>query len=130
MSEDAAKTEETKEKRGFTARDFAEILLYVSLVVLISILIVTFVGQRTIVDRNSQSHPQNGDNLIVDKLSYPLEIPSALILLCSHIIRENTNFIKPDHRLREAVQIVSQRISHIGGEIFRGCRLGTVSPGS
>ncbi len=121
MSEDAAKTEETKEKQGFTARDFAEILLYVGLVVLISILIVTFVGQRTIVDGNSMNPTlQNGDNLIVDKLSYRFGDPQRFdIIIFPYQYKENTNYIKRIIGLPgETVQIDYSGNIYINGEIL------------
>ena len=121
MSEDAAKTEETKEKQGFTARDFAEILLYVGLVVLISILIVTFVGQRTIVDGNSMNPTlQNGDNLIVDKLSYRFGDPQRFdIIIFPYQYKENTNYIKRIIGLPgETVQIDYSGNIEINGEIL------------
>ncbi len=121
MSEDAVKTEETKEKQGFTARDFAEILLYVGLVVLISILIVTFVGQRTIVDGNSMNPTlQNGDNLIVDKLSYRFGDPQRFdIIIFPYQYKENTNYIKRIIGLPgETVQIDYSGNIYINGEIL------------
>ena len=48
-----------------------EWILYILIVFAASWFIVTFVGQRTVVDGDSMNNTlENGDNLIVDKLSY------------------------------------------------------------
>ena len=48
-----------------------EWVVYILIVITVSFCIVTFVGQRTVVDGSSMNDTlQNGDNLIVDKLSY------------------------------------------------------------
>ena len=51
-----------------------EIILYFALVACITFLIIHFVGQRTVVNGVSmQPTLSDGDNLIVDKLSYPYQ---------------------------------------------------------
>lgn len=58
---------------------FKEIInnvLYLLLVLLSSYLLITFIGQRTVVDGHSMENTlQNGDNLIVDKISYRFKDP-------------------------------------------------------
>lgn len=120
-AQNAGGEEKNGEKQGFTVRDFVEILLYIGLVVLISILIVTFVGQRTIVDGNSMNPTlQNGDNLIVDKLSYRFGDPQRFdIIIFPYQYKENTNYIKRIIGLPgETVQIDYSGNIYINGEIL------------
>ena len=50
------------------------LILFIAL--LVSLFIVTFVGQRTVVDGESMENTlYNGDNLIVDKISYRFHEP-------------------------------------------------------
>ena len=50
--------------------------LYLLSVLIVTYLIITFVGQRTEVNGSSmESTLQNGDNLIVDKISYRFSDP-------------------------------------------------------
>ena len=74
-------------------RAVLELILYFALVAGITFLIIHFVGQRTVVNGVSmQPMLSDGDNLIVDKLSYPkevslkqpeLSIPPYLPFLCN-----------------------------------------------
>lgn len=110
-----------EEKKGFTAKDFFEILLYIGLVVLISVLIVTFIGQRTIVDGSSMNPTlQNGDNLIVDKLSYRFGKPQRFdIIVFPYKYKENTNYIKRIIGLPgETVQIDFDGNIYIDGQVL------------
>ena len=63
--------EEEIEKRENKKRDGIQLILYISLLVLISFFIVKFVGQRTVVSGESMEATLNdGDNLIIDKICY------------------------------------------------------------
>lgn len=65
--------EKIQEKFNLSLRTWRtlEILSYCLITLLVAYLIVTFVGQRTVVDGNSM-YPslKDGDNIIVEKLSY------------------------------------------------------------
>ena len=51
--------------------DFLELIMYMLVAFLFAFLIVKFVGQRTVVDGDSMNNTlKNGDNIIVEKLSY------------------------------------------------------------
>lgn len=57
-------------------KDALEMSLYVLLALVVSLLVVTFVGQRTIVSGSSMTNTlYDGDNLIVDKLTYHFRQP-------------------------------------------------------
>lgn len=59
-----------------------EIILYFALVACITFLIIHFVGQRTVVNGVSmQPTLSDGDNLIVDKLSYRFHDPDRFDII-------------------------------------------------
>ena len=61
-----------------------EIILYFALVACITFLIIHFVGQRTVVNGVSmQPTLSDGDNLIVDKLSYRFHDPDRFDIIVS-----------------------------------------------
>ena len=68
--------EEKDEKEKPFWRDILEMVLYFAAVFLLAFLIVTFVGQRTVVEGSSMSPTlSDGDNLIVDKITYRFSDP-------------------------------------------------------
>ncbi len=83
----AAKEEkkEAKEKKGSKAdnpddinivKDLISIFIYMLVVVVLCLLIITFVGQRTTVNGDSMNPTlENGDNLWIDKLKYKYSDP-------------------------------------------------------
>lgn len=112
-----AKKKKEKEKRGF-ARELLSFVLYVAAVVLATFLIIHFVGQRTYVSGSSMENTlSDGDNLIVDKLTYRFSDPKRFdIIVFPYRYEENTYFIKRIIGLPgETVQIADGRI-YIDGE--------------
>ena len=91
----------SKEGKTGIVREVLSFFLYVAIVVGITFLIIHFVGQRTYVSGSSMENTlSDGDNLIVDKLTYRFsdpkrfdiivfpykyQIPKGLILLYFHI---------------------------------------------
>ena len=95
-------------------------LAYAALVFGITFLIITFVGQRTKVSGNSMYDTlENGDNLILEKLSYRFHEPERFdIVVFRHTHKKNTFYIKRVIGLPgETVQIVDSKI-YINGEIL------------
>jgi len=90
------KQQQTDEKERFTKKDVLEIIFYISLVLLFTFLIVTFVAQRTVVDGNSMNPTlQNGDNLIVSKITYKVKDPERFdIIVFPFRESKDTNYIK------------------------------------
>lgn len=109
--------EKTKEK--FTARDLIETIIYVAIVVAITFCIITFVGQRTIVDGSSMEPTlSDGDNLIVDKISYRFHDPERFdIIIFPYKFDDSENYIKRIIGLPgETVWIDSSGTIYINGE--------------
>ena len=82
-------------------------------------LVITFVGQRTEVEGASMENTlHNGDNLIVDKLSYRFHDPERFdIIVFPFHYEENTYYIKRIiGRPGETVQIMDDGSIYINGE--------------
>ena len=71
-------------------------ILYILVIIGLTWMIVTFVGQRTRVSGQSmETTLQDGDNLIVDKISYRFHDPSRYdIIVFPYKYEENTFYIK------------------------------------
>ena len=96
MAEKIKEKKEVDEKERFTKKDVLEIIFFISLVILFTFLIVTFVAQRTVVEGNSMNPTlQNGDNLIVSKITYKVKDPERFdIIVFPFKESKGTNYIK------------------------------------
>ncbi len=112
------------EKRyiGIGKRVFREgfhLVLYVAFIVLLTFLVVEYVGQRTRVSGKSmQPSLEDGDNLIVDKLSYRIRDPKRFeVIVFPSEIEEGKFYIKRIIGLPgETVRINGEGIIYIDGE--------------
>ena len=94
-------------------------ILYILVIIGLTWMIVTFVGQRTRVSGSSmETTLQNGDNLIVDKLSYRFHDPERFdIIVFPFQFQDNTYYIKRIIGLPgETVQIMDDGSIYINGE--------------
>ena len=110
-----------KEKSRGIAGEILSFLLYVVIVVGITFLIIHYVGQRTYVSGSSMENTlSDGDNLIVDKITYRFSDPKRYdIIVFPYQYEENTYFIKRIIGLPgETVQIVDG-IIYIDGEALQ-----------
>lgn len=110
-----------KEKSRGIAGEILSFLLYVVVVVGITFLIIHYVGQRTYVSGSSMENTlSDGDNLIVDKITYRFSDPKRYdIIVFPYQYEENTYFIKRIIGLPgETVQIVDGTI-YIDGEALQ-----------
>lgn len=95
-------------------------VLYIAIIIGATYLIVTFVGQRTRVSGDSmESALHNGDNLIVDKISYRFRDPERYeIIVFPYQYQENTFYIKRIIGLPgETVQVKEGEV-YINGELL------------
>lgn len=112
--------EEPKVEKNSIGREILSILIYTGVIIGLTWLILTFVGQRTKVEGNSM-YPTlyNEDNLLVDKLSYrfkPIERFDIIVFEYPH--DKDTHYIKRVIGLPgETVQIVDGKI-YINGEVL------------
>lgn len=95
-------------------------VLYIAIIIGATYLIVTFVGQRTRVSGDSMENSlHNGDNLIVDKISYRFREPERYeIIVFPYKYQENTFYIKRIIGLPgETVQVKDGEV-YINGELL------------
>lgn len=112
--------EKTEKRRPGVVREILSFLLYVAVVVGITFMIITFVGQRTYVSGSSMENTlSNGDNLIVDKITYRFSDPQRFdIIVFPFEYEERVYYIKRIIGLPgETVQIEDGDI-YINGEIL------------
>ena len=111
---------EEQGKSKSTAREVLDWILYIGIVLILSWLIVTFVGVRTVVDGQSMEPTlQDGNNLIVDKLSYRFRDTKRYeLIVFPYKYEENTFYIKRIIGLPgETVQVKNGEV-YIDGEIL------------
>lgn len=104
-----------------TLKEILSTSLYLLIVLIMSLLVVTFVGQRTKVSGSSMEPTlSHGDNLIVDKLSYHFSDPERFdIVVFPFRYKENTYYIKRIIGLPgETVYIDEEGNIYIDGEIL------------
>lgn len=107
-------------KKGI-AKEILNTSIYLLCVLLATYLIISYVGQRTEVEGSSmETTLQNGDNLIVDKLTYRFQDPKRFdIIVFPFQYEENTYYIKRIIGLPgERVRIDEEGNIYINGEIL------------
>lgn len=95
-------------------------LIYIVIIVLLSLCIITFVGQRTKVSGHSmETTLSDGDNLIVDKITYRFRDPQRFeIIVFPFQYEEHTYYIKRIIGLPgETVQVIDGYV-YINGEML------------
>ena len=95
-------------------------LIYIVIVVILSLGIITFIGQRTKVSGHSmETTLSDGDNLIVDKISYRFRDPERFeIIVFPFQYEEHTYYIKRIIGLPgEPVQVIDGYV-YINGEVL------------
>ena len=101
-------------------KELLSMLIYIGVVLGVTFLIITFVGQRTHVSGESMENTlDNGDQLIVDKITYRFQDPERFdIIVFPFHYKENTYYIKRFIGLPgETVQIADGTI-YINGEVL------------
>ena len=115
-------TDSKKEKRtDGVYREIFSMMFYLIFVVAATLLIIRFVGQRTEVSGHSMEDTlDDGDNLIVDKLTYRFRDPVRYdIIVFPYKYKEDTYYIKRIIGLPgEMVQITKEGNILINGEIL------------
>lgn len=110
-----------EEIRKSPLRELAGMLVYIVIVLAVTFLFITFVGQRTHVSGESMENTlDDGDQLIVDKITYRFKDPERFdIIVFPFHYKENTYYIKRIIGLPgETVQIVDGTI-YINGEVLQ-----------
>lgn len=109
------------EKKMDIKKEALSWIFYILFVIVLTYLIITFVGQRTVVDGSSMNATlSDGDQLIVDKLSYRFTDPKRFdIIVFPPQGAPNEHYIKRIIGLPgETVQIDREGNIYINGEIL------------
>ncbi len=112
--------ETANEEKKSWFREIMEMVIYFVVVILLASFIVNFIGQRTVVNGSSmETTLTDGDNLIVDKISYRFKDPQRFdIIVFPFQWEEDTYYIKRIIGMPgETVQIVDSQIL-INGEVL------------
>lgn len=118
MNTMTGENEEKKEKN--VLRELLGMVAYIGVILLLTFLIITYVGQRTEVSGTSM-YPtlDDGDNLIVDKISYRFNDPQRYdIIVFPFQYKEKTYYIKRIIGLPgEEVQVIDGYVYVNGREL-------------
>ena len=123
VTEDGRRTMSARRRRNrrrYYAYEISSVLLYGLFLFLVCLAVIFFVAQKTVVDGSSMSPTlEDGDNLIVDKLSYRFTDPKRYDIVVFHYPEgENSYYIKRIIGLPgETIQIVDGKI-YIDGEVL------------
>ena len=117
---DVLEKEKVEEKEYSLKREIISTVVYLLAVVALTFLFVQYVGQRTHVNGDSMNATlEDGDNLIVDKISYRFTDPERFdIIVFPYQYQEKTYYIKRIIGMPgETVQIIDGQI-YIDGEVL------------
>lgn len=109
------------QRRSEMIKETISFIIYIAVVFLITYLVIHYVGQRTQVSGTSMEYTlSDGDNLIVDKISYRFREPERFdIIVFPYQYEEDTYYIKRIIGLPgETVQIDEEGSIHIDGKVL------------
>ena len=111
---DEKEVKNDKERKSFVFGEVLSYLLYFFGAIVVTILILTFVGQRMVVNGPSMENTLfNGESVIVDKLSYRFSDPKRFdIVVFPYKFEEKTDFIK------RVIGLPGETVEVVGGEVF------------
>lgn len=118
--EDEDEYQEGEEKKLSMKQELLGWLLYVGIVVCVTYLIITYVGQRTEVSGESMAPAlHSGDNLIVDKLSYRFTDPERYdIIVFPYQYEEGKYYIKRIIGMPGETVYIEDGAIYINGELL------------
>lgn len=111
----------SEEREKSTGKEILSFVIYFAVVIAAMFLIIHYVGQRTEVSGSSMENTlSDGDNLIVDKISYRFHDPERFdIIIFPYQYEEDTYYIKRIIGLPgETVQIDDSGNIYINGEVL------------
>ncbi len=120
MDREELEKNKTQEKEYSLKREIISTILYLLVVVALTFLFVRYVGQRTHVNGSSMNVTlEDGDNLIVDKISYRFKDPERFdIIVFPYQYKEDTYYIKRIIGLPGETVQVTDGMVYIDGELL------------
>lgn len=112
---------ESVEKETNVLKETISFIVYIGIVFLLTYLVIHYIGQRTQVSGSSmEATLSDGDNLIVDKISYRFHDPERYdIIVFPYKYEKNTYYIKRIIGLPgEVVQIDEDGTIYVDGEVL------------
>ena len=119
FGDDSKKASDDDEPKESLAKEVVSVIINVIVCFVIVFLITHFIGQRTVVSGSSMEDTlSDGDNLIVDKISYRIHEPERFdVVVFPYQYEEDTYYIKRIIGLPgEVVRIDSAGVIYINGE--------------
>lgn len=112
--------ERVEEKESSWVKELISTAVYLLVVVALTFLFVQYVGQRTHVNGDSMNNTlEDGDNLIVDKISYRFRDPERFdIIVFPYQHQEDTYYIKRIIGLPGETVQIEDGVIYINGEIL------------
>lgn len=103
-----------------TAKEVISMLLYLGVVLVLTFLIVRYVGQRTqVIGESMYPTLYDGDNLIVDKISYRFKDPERYdIIVFPYQYEDNTYYIKRIIGLPGETVQITDGVIYINGNVL------------
>ncbi|RDU22928.1 signal peptidase I [Anaerosacchariphilus polymeriproducens] len=102
-----------KENKGI-ARDVIETIIYMIIGVIVSLLIINYIGQLTRVDGSSMENTlHHGETIILDKISYRFHEPNRFDVIVFPVKKDNNkNYIK------RIIGMPGEKVQIIEGKIY------------
>ena len=96
-------------------KDILSTSLYLLIVLVATFLVVTYVGQRTKVIGSSMSPTlTDGDNLIVDKISYRFHDPERFDIVVFPVVRDG----KEEYYIKRVIGLPGETVQIIDGYVY------------
>lgn len=115
-----SKIEEMEEKEISPLREALGMVLYIITILALTFFVITFIGQRTYVSGSSMENTlSDGDNLIVDKITYRFKEPERFdIIVFPFQYEEDTYYIKRIIGLPGETVQIEDGIIYIDGDVL------------
>lgn len=110
------RAEEQEEKKTSLKKEILSYIICFFITIATVYLIVTFVAQRTIVQGHSMEYTlMNGDNLIIDKLSYRFHDPERFDIVAFPVTEEDG---RKTHYIKRIIGLPGETVQVTDGKIY------------